>query len=155
MRHCRRVRREILCQLWRRAELKRGILKFAAGAFAALGWASVVLARTGGGSHSASSHSSSSGSGNSGGSFGGGGGGFGGLVVLLRMNPRYGTLAVAALGSRLVQSQFDLFWVSVQVSVPFVLVGICLGAESYFERNPDLLKPGRTIQREIVTASRT
>jgi predicted lipid-binding transport protein (Tim44 family) len=62
--------------------LKGGILKFAAGAFAALGCASVVLARTGGGSHSASSHSSSSGSGNSGGSFGGGGG-FGGLVVLL------------------------------------------------------------------------
>lgn len=55
----------------------------------------------------------------------------GGLAVLWRMNPRFGTLAVAILLSRLVQGQFDLFWVAVQVSVPFAIVGVCLGAEAY------------------------
>ncbi len=28
----------------------------------------------------------------------------------------------------LVQAQFDLFWVAAQVSIPFVIAGICLGA---------------------------
>ena len=51
------------------------------------------------------------------------------LVVLWRLDPTYGTLAVAVIVSRLVQSQLDLFWVAVQTSVPFLLVGICLGAE--------------------------
>jgi O-antigen ligase len=55
----------------------------------------------------------------------------GGLAVLWRINARFGTLAVAILLSRFVQGQFDLFWVSVQVSVPFAIVGICLGAEAY------------------------
>jgi predicted lipid-binding transport protein (Tim44 family) len=65
--------------------LQRAVLKLSAGAFAALGAASVALARTGGGSHSASSHSSSSGGSHSGGSFGSGGGGssLGGLIALL------------------------------------------------------------------------
>ena len=31
--------------------------------------------------------------------------------------------------SRLVQGQLDLFWVAVQTSVPFLIVGICLGAQ--------------------------
>lgn len=52
------------------------------------------------------------------------------LNVLWRVNPAYGTLAVAVLVSRLVQSQLDLFWIAVQTSVPFVLVGICLGVEA-------------------------
>ena len=30
--------------------------------------------------------------------------------------------------SRLVQGQLDLFWVAVQTSIPFLIVGICLGA---------------------------
>lgn len=50
------------------------------------------------------------------------------LVVLWRLNPKYGTLALAVVVSRLVQGQFDLFWISVAVSVPFVIAGICLGA---------------------------
>ncbi len=50
------------------------------------------------------------------------------LVVLWRVDPRFGTLAVAILLCRFVQAQFDLFWVAVQVSVPFVVAGICLGA---------------------------
>ncbi|WP_454043004.1 O-antigen ligase family protein [Cellulosimicrobium sp. Marseille-Q8652] len=57
---------------------------------------------------------------------------FGGtLVVLWRLNPRFGTLAFAAILARFVQGQFDLFWTSIVVSVPFVVVGVCLGAEAY------------------------
>lgn len=50
------------------------------------------------------------------------------LVVLWRVDPQYGTLALAMPLSRIVQAQFDLFWTAVQSSVPFVVVGICLGA---------------------------
>jgi hypothetical protein len=50
------------------------------------------------------------------------------LVVLWRMDPAYGTLALVAVLSRIVQSQFDLFWIAVSVSVPFVIAGICVGA---------------------------
>jgi polysaccharide biosynthesis protein PslJ len=55
----------------------------------------------------------------------------GALVVLWRVDPRFGTLAFAMLAMRLVQGQLDLFWVAVQVSVPFVIVGTCLGAQAY------------------------
>lgn len=54
----------------------------------------------------------------------------GALVVLWRVDPAYGTLAAALLLSRLVQSQLDLFWVAVQTSIPFVVAGVCLGAEA-------------------------
>lgn len=50
------------------------------------------------------------------------------IVVLFRMDPSVGTLALAVTLSRLAVSQFDLFWVSISVSVPFLLVGVCLGA---------------------------
>lgn len=56
------------------------------------------------------------------------------LVVLWRIDPRFGTLAVAVLLCRIVQAQFDLFWVAVQVSVPFVIAGICLGAMEHERR---------------------
>lgn len=52
------------------------------------------------------------------------------LVILWRMNPAFGTLAFAVTLSRLVQGQFDLFWVAAQVSVPFVIAGICVGAQA-------------------------
>ena len=52
------------------------------------------------------------------------------LIVLFRMDPIYGTLALAVVLSRIVQAQFDLFWVTAQVSVPFVIAGICLGAQA-------------------------
>ncbi|RYV50763.1 O-antigen ligase family protein [Pengzhenrongella frigida] len=55
----------------------------------------------------------------------------GALVVLWRVDPRYGTLAFAILTLRLVQGQLDLFWVAVQVSVPFLVVGVCLGAQAF------------------------
>lgn len=51
----------------------------------------------------------------------------GAVVVLWRMDPAFGTLALALALSRLAQAQLDLFWVSVSVSVPFLLVGVCLG----------------------------
>ncbi|MFC5857694.1 O-antigen ligase family protein [Agromyces flavus] len=50
------------------------------------------------------------------------------IVVLWRVDKAYGTLALAAVLSRIVQAQFDLFWAGVQTSVPFVIAGICLGA---------------------------
>jgi O-antigen ligase len=59
------------------------------------------------------------------------------LVVLWRIDPRFGTLAVAVLVCRIVQGQFDLFWVAVQVSVPFVIAGICLGAMDHERRAKD------------------
>ncbi len=59
------------------------------------------------------------------------------LVVLWHIDPRFGTLAVAVLLCRLVQSQFDLFWVAVQVSVPFVVAGICLGAMDHERRTSE------------------
>jgi hypothetical protein len=52
------------------------------------------------------------------------------FIVLWRIDPRFGTLAIAVIGSRIVQGQFDLFWVAGQVSIPFVIAGICLGAEA-------------------------
>ncbi|MFZ0531425.1 MAG: O-antigen ligase family protein, partial [Propionicimonas sp.] len=52
------------------------------------------------------------------------------LVVCWRLDPRHGTVAVAVLVSRIVQAQLDLFWVAVQASVPFVIVGICLGVSA-------------------------
>lgn len=56
------------------------------------------------------------------------------LIVLWHIDPRFGTLAVAVVLSRLVQAQFDLFWVAAQVSIPFVIAGICLGAMAREER---------------------
>lgn len=52
------------------------------------------------------------------------------LVVLWRVDPTYGMLAFGLVLSRLVQAQFDLFWVAAQVSVPFLVAGICLGAQA-------------------------
>jgi O-antigen ligase len=53
----------------------------------------------------------------------------GALVILWRMDLRYGLPAVMVVLSRIVQGQLDLFWVAVQTSVPFLIVGICLGAQ--------------------------
>ncbi|MDL9978265.1 O-antigen ligase family protein [Microbacterium sp. ASV49] len=63
------------------------------------------------------------------------------LIVLWRVDPVYGTLAFAAILSRLVQAQFDLFWVAAAVSIPFVIAGICLGAQALQRtRDEELLK---------------
>lgn len=50
------------------------------------------------------------------------------LVVLWQVDPRFGSLALGIVLSRIVQAQFDLFWVAGQTSIPFVIAGICLGA---------------------------
>lgn len=52
----------------------------------------------------------------------------GSLLVLWRLDPIYGTLGVVVMLSRLVQSQFDLFWATAQVSIPFAIAGVCVGA---------------------------
>ncbi len=60
------------------------------------------------------------------------------LIVLWKIDPRYGTLAFAVVLSRIVQGQFDLFWVAGQVSVPFLIAGICVGAKALDDaRNAD------------------
>lgn len=59
------------------------------------------------------------------------------LIVLWRVDPVYGTLAFVAVLSRITQAQFDLFWSAAQVSIPFVIAGICLGAQALAERNRD------------------
>ncbi len=53
------------------------------------------------------------------------------LVVLWRVDPRYGTLAFAVVANRFAQGQLDLFWVAVQTSLPFLVVGLCLGAQAH------------------------
>jgi O-antigen ligase len=56
------------------------------------------------------------------------------LVILWRIDSRFGTLAFVMVLMRFVQGQFDLFWVAGQVSIPFVIAGICLGAQAYATR---------------------
>lgn len=53
------------------------------------------------------------------------------LLVLWRVDPRYGTLAFAVVANRFAQGQLDLFWVAVQTSLPFLIVGLCLGAQAH------------------------
>jgi len=65
----------------------------------------------------------------------------GAIVVLWKLPPVYGTLGAAIVLSRFVQGQFDLFWTAVQVSVPFVVAGICVGAAA--QAAADSPEPGR------------
>ena len=69
----------------------------------------------------------------------------GSLVVLWRVDPRYGLVAFVVILSRLVQGQLDLFWVAVQTSIPFLIVGICLGAHGreLEEGTPETAEPAR------------
>lgn len=50
------------------------------------------------------------------------------LVVLWKVDPSFGTLAFTMHLTRFVAGQLDIYWVTVQSSVPLVVVGICLGA---------------------------
>ncbi|UNK70153.1 O-antigen ligase family protein [Microbacterium sp. H1-D42] len=63
------------------------------------------------------------------------------LIVLWKFwtkHPAFGALAFAALISRIVAAQFDLFWVAAQTSIPFLIAGICLGAQVYWrDRHPE------------------
>lgn len=75
----------------------------------------------------------------------------GAVVVTWRMDRQFGTLALAIVVTRIVQSQFDQFWVSSLVSVPFVLLGICVGAQAFAERTGgsigDRPTAGESLQR--------
>lgn len=59
------------------------------------------------------------------------------LIVLWRVDPRFGMLAFGVMLLRIVQAQFDLFWVAAQVSVPFFIVGVCLGAQAAVRESLD------------------
>ncbi|MEI2779513.1 MAG: O-antigen ligase family protein [Tetrasphaera sp.] len=52
-------------------------------------------------------------------------------LVLRRLEATYALLALMVLLVRLTQSQFDIYWVSVQASLPFVLIGLSLGARAH------------------------
>ena len=67
------------------------------------------------------------------------------LYVAWRMPVRYGTTVVAVFAARLAQSQLDLFWVSIQASLPFVIAGLCLGAAAH--ATPPHLKRSRRRSR--------
>ncbi|MHA3837610.1 O-antigen ligase family protein [Terrabacter sp. AAH1] len=76
--------------------------------------------------------------------------------VARRLDPTFGSLALAVLVSRLVQGQFDLFWAAVMGSLPFVVLGICLGAKAHADRSADATRPGDavdTARRRPVTTS--
>lgn len=58
------------------------------------------------------------------------------LIVLWKLwgaDARFGALAFAVVFSRIVQAQFDLFWVAAQVSIPFVIAGLLLGAQVWWQ----------------------
>lgn len=59
----------------------------------------------------------------------------GGAVRLLwKLDPAIGTLPLAVLVGRLAQAQLDIYWLSISVSVPFLLTGVCLGVQALDER---------------------
>lgn len=72
------------------------------------------------------------------------------VITLWRLPPEYGTLALLVVLSRLVQAQFDLFWTAVHVSVPFVIVGICLGELARAHEDPEWSESG-SVQAETAT----
>lgn len=59
------------------------------------------------------------------------------LLILWRLGPLFGGMAIAAVLSRLVQGQFDLFWVAVQISLAFAITGVCLGAKALHDEIVD------------------
>lgn len=57
----------------------------------------------------------------------------GSVLVLWRVPPEYGMLAVLVVLGRFVQGQLDVFWVAAQTSIPFVIAGICLGTHAWHD----------------------
>lgn len=53
------------------------------------------------------------------------------FIVLMRMDPVYGTLGAAIVLARFVQAQFDLYWVAGQASLLWIIAGICFGVQEY------------------------
>jgi len=53
------------------------------------------------------------------------------LWLLARMNPVYGTLALAVVAAKLAQAQFDLYWVAGHASLLWIIAGICYGVQEH------------------------
>jgi hypothetical protein len=70
-------------------------------------------------------------------------------VVLWRINPTYGLLPLSVLLNRIIQGQLDLFWIAVQTSLPFLVIGITLGALAREER----ASPSRPHEPALVEAT--
>lgn len=49
--------------------------------------------------------------------------------ILAKMNPAYGTLALAVVVGRFAQAQFDIYWVAGHASILWLIAGICVGVE--------------------------
>jgi polysaccharide biosynthesis protein PslJ len=56
------------------------------------------------------------------------------LTILWRLPIRFGTFAFTAVLMRLVEGQFDIFWVSASAAIPWLLVGLALGALALEDR---------------------
>jgi predicted membrane protein len=71
-------------------------------------------------------------------------------VIARRIDPVFGVLAELVLLARFVQSQFDLFWVSMQASLPFIVLGLCLGALAHHEAEQErLARTGQLIDQAL------
>lgn len=57
---------------------------------------------------------------------------FGGaLWVLAKVPRRYSALAISVLVAHILRGQLDMFWLAVVASLPWILVGICLGVQRW------------------------
>ena len=59
------------------------------------------------------------------------------LAVLWTLPIRFGTLAFTALLMRFVEGQFDIFWVSATSAIPWIMVGLSLGALARWNSEAD------------------
>jgi len=50
--------------------------------------------------------------------------------ILARMNPVYGTLALAVVAGRFAQAQLDIYWVAGHASILWIVAGICYGVQA-------------------------
>jgi len=78
------------------------------------------------------------------------------LRALWRMDPLYGVLPFTILVVRFVQGQLDLYWVATQSSLPWLIVGICLGVQSLMRVRGSAAQPeSGTVERSDLTAPRS
>lgn len=47
--------------------------------------------------------------------------------AMWRINPAYGTVGAAVIGTRFVQAQFDLYWIAGQASLLWIVAAVCIG----------------------------
>lgn len=63
------------------------------------------------------------------------------LGVIARLPRAYGVLALAILAGHYVEGLFDIFWIGAYAAIPFLVVGLCLGAA-----DSDLLDEGQRMR---------